>query len=387
MIKILLLTDFSSGYSRSLLKGIVKYAKECGSWSFYRMPSYFIELYGDEGVVKWAKEWGANAIIAHEIDISILNQLSIPIIVQNYKDRHELISNLTGDYFKTGVMAGEFFLHKGFKKFAYYGFNDSVWMRERGDGFISTVKRNDHQVFLYTDYQEKTKVWEFDHEVLKEWLDSLPKPIAMFACDDFHALQITEICTMYGIEIPNEISVLGVDNDELLCNISDPKLSSIELDVDNGGYLTGKLIHQFLEKKATPPIDIIIEPIRIVTRESTEKYAFSNKHIEKVMNFIENKYMEDISVDDIIRSVPFSRRVLEKLFKKETGITIYHYIQLVRIDNFSKLLITTELPLMDAAMKVGFYDYKNVSRIFIKEKKLTPFQYRKTFTNIENITQ
>jgi len=105
------------------------------------------------------------------------------------------------------------------------------------------------------------------------------------------------------------------------------------------------------------------------------------------MKYIDKNYMNDISVIDIINIVPFSRRVLEKLFKKETAITIYHYIQLVRINNFCELLISTNLPLIDAALEVGFYDYKNVSRIFIKEKKLTPYQYRKTFANIENIAQ
>ena len=123
MIKILLLTDFSSGYSRSLLENVVRYAREVGPWAFYRMPLYFRELYGDEGVVEWAKKWGADAIIAQfsDIDLSVLNQLNIPIIVQNYKERSSGISNLTGDYFGTGVIAANFFLHKGYKSFAYYG--------------------------------------------------------------------------------------------------------------------------------------------------------------------------------------------------------------------------------------------------------------------------
>jgi LacI family transcriptional regulator len=381
MIKILLLTDFSTGYSRSLLKGIVKYSREFGPWSFYRMPSYFREIYGDEGIVKWAKEWGANAIIAQfsQVDVNILNQLNIPIIIQNYKDRNDFISNLTGDYFGTGSMAAKFFLLRGYKHFAYYGFNNAVWMRERKDGFVVTIEEKGFKVFLYSDHQTQHNVWEFNHEILKNWLENLPKPIALFACDDSHALQITEICKMYGIRIPNDIAVLGVDNDDLLCNISDPNISSIELDVDNGGYLAGKLIHDFLENNATPPVNIIIKPIRIVLRQSTEKYAVSNIHIENVMKFIEQRYMDDINVDSIINIVPFSRRVLEKLFKKEIGMTIYQYILIVRIDFFSNLLVTTNIPLVDAAFQVGFFDYKNVSRIFIKEKKMTPYQYRKAY--------
>ncbi len=119
MKKILLLTDFSSGYSRSLLHGIVRYSKEYGPWVFYRMPQYYRELYGDAGVVRWAKKWKADAIIAQlgNIDLDKLNKLKIPIIIQNYRERAAKICNITGDYFKTGVMAAEFFLSRGFSNF------------------------------------------------------------------------------------------------------------------------------------------------------------------------------------------------------------------------------------------------------------------------------
>jgi len=382
MIKILLLTDFSSGYSRSLLKGIVKYAEEFGPWAFYRMPMYYRELHGDSGVVKWAKQWGADGIIAqlNDIDLEILNKVNVPIIVQNYKQRHAAVSNLTGNYFDTGVMAAEFFMQKGYKNFAYYGFNDTVWMRERGNGFESIAQANGFKVHFYQGRkQSQDGQWNFNADEVSIWLKGLPKPVGLFACDDYFALQITEVCKMYGIDVPGEISVLGVDNDTLLCNISNPKLSSIELDVQNGGYEAGKLLHQFIEKKMVAPVDIIINPTRIVLRESTEEYAASDKYIKKILKYIDEKYMECLSVEDIIRLVPFSRRVLEKKFKEEIGITIYQYIQKVRVDRFADLLISTDLPLVDAAMKAGFEDYKNVSRIFSKIKELTPFQYRKKF--------
>ncbi|KAI4358116.1 Xylose operon regulatory protein [Parabacteroides sp. ASF519] len=223
MIKILLLTDFSSGYGRSLLENVVRYAREVGPWAFYRMPLYFRELYGDEGVVEWAKKWGADAIIAQftDIDLSVLNQLNIPIIVQNYKERSPGISNLTGDYFGTGVMAANFFLHKGYKSFAYYGLMDTVWGRERGEGFKKAVTGKGYQVYDFDNRKQiQSEKWNFDVEQVSKWLLSLPKPIALFACDDHYALQITEVCKMYDINIPEDIAVLGVDNDKLLCNIS-----------------------------------------------------------------------------------------------------------------------------------------------------------------------
>lgn len=382
MIKILLLTDFSSGYGRSLLEGVVRYAREAGPWAFYRMPLYYRELHGDEGVVRWAEEWGADAIIAQltDVDLDILNRLDIPIIVQNYKERYHGLSNLTGDYYGTGVMAASFFIRKGYKAFAYYGFLDTVWMRERGEGFRDTVADHGYPVYvLDDDGQMSGGQWNFDAERVSRWLLDLPKPVALFACDDYYALQITEVCKMYNIDIPGDIAVLGVDNDNLLCNISDPSLSSIELDVENGGYEVGKLLHQFIEKKITAPVDVIIKPVRIVARGSTERFAVSDKYIGQVLDYIDENYRNPLSVDDLIRIIPYSRRVLEKKFKDETGMSVYQYIQQQRIDKFASLLIATHLPLVEAAANAGFTDYKNISRIFVKMKGMTPLQYRKRF--------
>ncbi|WP_286156052.1 AraC family transcriptional regulator, partial [Parabacteroides goldsteinii] len=375
MIKILLLTDFSSGYSRSLLENVVRYAREVGPWAFYRMPLYFRELYGDEGVVEWAKKWEADAIIAQfsDIDLSVLNQLNIPIIVQNYKERSSGISNLTGDYFGTGVIAANFFLHKGYKSFAYYGLTDTVWGRERGEGFKKIVSNKGYEVYEFNNRKRvPSEKWSFDVEQVSRWLLSLPKPIALFACDDYYALQITEVCKMYDISIPEEIAVLGVDNDKLLCNISDPQLSSIELDIENGGYEAGKLLHQFIEKKIIAPVDIIIKPVRIVPRASTERFAVSDRHIEQLLQYIDNNYQNPLSVDELTQIIPFSRRVLEKKFKRETGTSVYQYLLDLRIEKFADLLITTDLPLIEAATRSGFTDYKNISRIFTKAKEMTP---------------
>lgn len=380
MIKILLLTDFSSGYSRQLLQGVVEYSKEYGPWVFYRMPIYYRELYGDKGVVSWAKKWRADAILAQlgSIDMDVLNELDIPIVVQNYRDRHKNISNLTGDYYYTGVMAAEFFIKKGFRTFAYYGPTDTVWMRERGDGFREKIMEGRWNVYVYENpagsEQEK---WSFNAEDVSTWLLQLPKPIALFACDDYYALQITEVCKMYNIHIPNDISILGVDNDELLCSISDPNLSSIELDVVNGGYEAGRLLHSFITKKLMPPVDVIVKPIRIVERKSTKKYAVNNKYIEKLLIHIEQHYMDPMSVKDLVGSVPYSRRIVEKKFKEETGITIYQYLQRIRIDKFSEILVTSDMPLVEAASCAGFNDYNNISRVFTKERGMTPFQFRK----------
>ena len=125
---------------------------------------------------------------------------------------------------------------------------------------------------------------------------------------------------------------------------------------------------------------MIIKPVRIVSRGSTERFAVSDKYIGQVLSYIDENYCNPLSVDDLIRIIPYSRRVLEKKFKSETGMSVYQYIQQQRIEKFAALLITTDLPLTEAAAGAGFPDYKNVSRIFVKMKEMTPLQYRKRFT-------
>ena len=381
MAKILLLTDFSSGYSRNLLKGIVRYSKEVGNWSFQRMPLYYRMLYGENGVVEWAKKWQADAIIAQltDVNIELLNDLNIPIILQNYRDRNKAVSNLTGDYFNTGVMAAKFFLNRGYRNFAFYGFKGAIWSRERADGYSHEIEKQGYKLAILENDNKDREEWSYNHTVLGNWLQSLPKPVALFACDDHFALQISETCNVYNINVPDDIAILGVDNDDLLCNISDPPLSSIVLDVENGGYNAGKLLHQLITKEITEPFNIVVNPLIIERRKSTEKYAVSDKNIRTILNYIEKNYANHLSVEELVKQVPLSRRVLEKKFKEETGESLYQYIQNYRIDQFTRLLITTDYSLFEAALQSGFENYKNVSRIFRKYKSLSPAEYRKRY--------
>jgi len=385
MKKILLLIDYSSEFSRRILKGLIQYSKDHGPWIFYRLPSYYKTLYGKEGIIQWAKEWKADAIIArwdHE-GTNLLESLKIPIVLQNYKERSPYFSNLTGDYIGTGKMAANFFIKRRYTNFAFYGNKDVVWSRERAEGFRIEVEKAGGNYYYFESENLNGEQWNTGHAQLDEWLFSLPKPVGLFACDDSFALQVSEICKINNIKIPQDISLLGVDNDELLCNLSDPPISSIVLDVDKGGYEVGRLIDQMLNEKREGPSDIIIRANRFELRQSTEKYNVSNEYIAKIVHYIEDHYTEEISIDDLTQLVPLSRRNLEIKFKDEMGTSIYQFILLCRIEYFANLLLTTDLPLFDLALQSGFNDCKNISRIFKKIKGNTPIEYRNKFRNVD----
>lgn len=380
MYKILLIIDHSSEFSRKLLKGLVRYSKEHGSWIFYRLPAYYKTLYGKEGIVQWAKNWEADAIIAqwdHE-GTNLLQELEIPIILQNLKQRSSYYSNLTGDYKGTGKLAAQFFAKKRYRNFAFYGNKGVIWSLERAEGYRREIERIGGNYYYFESENLSDEQWGQSRIELEDWLISLPKPIALFACDDSFALQIAETCKLNNIKIPEDISLLGVDNDELLCNLSDPPISSIVLDVEKGGYEAGRLIHLLIEKKRTDPFNIIINPTRIELRQSTEKYNISNQYISDVVTYIENNFTDDISIESFTKIVPLSRRNLEIKFKNEMGISIYQFILNCRVEYFAMLLITTDRTLLDLALEAGFCDSKNISRVFKKFMGCSPAEYRKT---------
>jgi LacI family transcriptional regulator len=345
------------------------------------MPLYYRMMYGESGVAEFARRWKADAVIAQlrDVNIELLHSLQIPVIVQNYRERNKAVSNLTGNYCETGAMAARFFLSKGYRYFAFYGYQNAIWSRERGLGYCEEIKRNGYPCQVMENKNPDNREWVYNHESIGKWLISLPKPLALFACDDYYALQISETCNVFNIQIPDEISILGVDNDELLCNISNPPLSSIVLDVENGGYQTGKLLHKLIQKEITESFNIVIEPLYIEKRTSTEKYAVDDKYIQAILTYIDNNYMDQISVAQLVSIVPLSRRVLEKKFKQVMKTSLYQCIQDRRINQFAKILLTTNCSIHEAAFQSGFDSYKNMSRIFRKYKSISPAEYRKLY--------
>ncbi|NLO72103.1 MAG: substrate-binding domain-containing protein [Porphyromonadaceae bacterium] len=379
MIKILLLIDYSSEFSRKLLKGLVRYSQDNGPWIFYRLPFYFKMLYGKEGVIEWAKERKPDAIIAqwdHE-GSNLLAELGIPVILQNYRKRSDYFSNLTGDYIGTGRMAAQFFINKKFKNFAFYGNKGVVWSRERADGFFQEVQKVGGNYFYFESEGLNENEWSNSLVNLDEWLISLPKPVALLACDDRFALQVSEICKINDIHIPDDVSLLGVDNDELICNLSDPPISSIMLEVEKGGYEAGRLIHRQILEKKNIPFNIVINPTRIEERKSTDKYNINDVNILNIVRYIEENFDSDLSIESLTKLVPLSRRNLEVKFKKELGTSIYQFLLKYRIEYFAKLLANTDRSLFDIALECGFNDSKNISRVFKKMKGLSPAEYRK----------
>ena len=187
---------------------------------------------------------------------------------------------------------------------------------------------------------------------------------------------ILETCRILKLSVPNDIAVLGVDNDELTCNLSYPNLSSIDLNIVKAGYSCAELIDNMVRDPDFGFHDIVISPSSIINRQSTDIYSTDDPLIRTAINFIHNNLYKNINVDDVLAEVSVSRRLLEERFRKVTDTSIYHYIKKMRIEKFAELLISSDEPINYIANRLDYTDHKNISRIFKSVKGCTPEEYR-----------
>lgn len=208
MPKIVLLADFSEEYFKKILLGIAQYSKKHGPWIFCRMPYYYRDTLGLEGILEWAKNWGATGMVAqleNTDDTPLLAQAGFPIVVTDFKERFHNAPNITGSYMKTGALGAEYFMRKGFKNFAFYGYSNFVWSRERGEGFIQALRKAGFNASFFEGKAEQAQeMWYYQPSELSRWLAELPKPVAVMACDDNCGQHVTEACKLLGIKIPKK---------------------------------------------------------------------------------------------------------------------------------------------------------------------------------------
>lgn len=385
MIKVMMLIDISREPERRILRGLVQYANERGGWVFNQV-SHFLRESTDHcsEIVELAKKFEADAIYGTWPGIipEEALELGIPIILRDWKEQYPGFPSLSGKNREIGNMAAEFFLKKNYESFAYLGFKDIIWAEKRLEGYKEGVIRHGKFASLMVD------AIDTEWNTVVNWLKELPKPVALMACNDVCAHAVTEICLHSGITIPDELALLGVDNDEFLCNISHPTLSSIILNFEKLGYELGGRIEEMVESKTIKQYVIFHEPAGIMERGSTQKYIIKDAYIRKIVDRIEERHAENICIEDIIQDIPLSRRSIEMRFRAEMdGVSMLKHLTTTRIKHFSRLLVTTDLPVAEAAEKSGFSDVINVFRTFRKYTGCTPLNYRKKYMSVQDSSQ
>ena len=380
-MRLLFITDFTEQFAYRFLRGILDYSRRTEPWVVCKMPPAFKRQLGLEGVVSWAKTWKADVVIAQfdpEDDVTIFKKNGIIALAQDYVSKFSQIPNITGEYDKTGRMAAEHFLKKKFENFGFFGYNGVCWSDERYEGFRKAIEEAGYgeNLHLY-DRQNIDNMWYYDQSCLHEWLVSLPKPIAIMACDDNQGNMLIQACHVCGFKIPFDVAIIGVDNDEILCSMSEPAMSTINVDIERGGYDTAAMVDRMVNDPSYEGEDVTLQALKVVERVSSSLFASNDPSVLKALRYILANIDHRISVTDILEQVPMSRRLLEQRFKQMTGVTIYNYISVHRIERFAQLLLSSNDSVSDIAARLDEFDTKSISRRFKALKGCTPMEYRK----------
>ena len=381
-MRLLMITDFTEQFSYKLLRGIMAWSRRQEQpWVVCKMPPSYKREIGIPRVVEWAKNWRADVVVGQfdpGEDVGLFRRNGIVAVAQDYIAPFTEIPNLTGDYYLTGVMAAKRLCGHGFKNLGFFGYENVCWSDGRLKGFQDTLRKEYHidNLHIFMDRQ-LSSLWSYDTAELQRWLLALPRPIAVFACDDNQAEILLETCQAAGINVPLEVAVLGVDNDEVTCNLTFPAISSVNMDIEKAGFELAQMVTRMVKDPTYPGEDIVIRPVAVVGRGSTGIQATDDPVVASAMRFIYQNRMRKILVEDVVREVPVSRRLLEQRFKAVTGASLYTVISNLRIDYFAQQLVSTSDTVSEIAARMDEPDTKSLSRRFHALKGCTPTEYRK----------
>ena len=374
-----LLVETSNAYARGLLEGVVDYVRRHEAWSIY-LP----EQERGAAPPAWLSRWRGDGIIARiETDAiaSAVQDTKLPVVDVSAARRVPNIPWVETDDKSIAELAFTHLADRGFRRFAYCGdpnFNWSLWRAKYFQDFVSEAGYT-CDVYQASDRNDPKFSWTSERRRLMKWIARLPKPIGIMACYDIMAQQLLDVCREQGIAVPEEAAIIGVDNDRLLCNLSDPPLSSIECDSRKTGYEAASLLDRLMSGEAIGEEWIRVEPVCIVTRLSTDTLAIDDPMVAKVVRFIREQASSGINVSDLLPLVPWSRRVLESRFHKILGRTPHEEITRVRLERVKHLLRSTDLTLATIARQVGYEHEEYLSAMFKKQAGVNASDYRNSF--------
>lgn len=391
---IALVIEKSRAYGRAICEGIAAFAHQQGNWELR-----LVDEISSDNELRQLK--GVNGVIARILKprtLTALRELNVPVVDVFGAKRYPGVGLVDSDHTAVGYLAAECFLTRRFERFAFCGYPGITFSDLREKGFREGVEAKGFacqsftvplrkDVLALTDRIIRHEKIELDEhrKQLAKWLKGLPKPIGIFCCHDIRAYQLATLCKQLEIRVPQDVAILGVDDDRILCGFSSPMLSSIDPDAFEIGRQAAAMLADLMtvrQGQASPrkmtkePGLIHVQPKQLVERASTEVYPVEPSWLSDALIFIQRNYMRNISADDIFKIANLSHTIVERTFQKVLSTTVRKEIIRVRLAEAARLLQTTELSSCKIAALTGFANPQYFNRSFRATYKKTPESYR-----------
>lgn len=404
--RVVLLMASGAGYDRGLLRGIARYARNHGPWVFFLagdqpgIPMPTVENVAAKpckvataaprrhGSSLNLKGLGATGFIGRlnspKITEAVLAS-GLPAIALDLTDEQlaednplSHVSEVCPDSHKAGRLAAEHLLDRGFRHFAFCGYPNENWARRREVGFCERLQEAGFSCNSFPVSQRKTRMpWHREEPACTAWLESLPKPVGILACNDTRGRQIIEACAAGEMHVPNDVAVVGVDEDHLLSEFSNPPLSSVAFSTEQGGYQAAELLGKMMSGQAKQQRQLIqVDAMWVVARPSTDVIAVEDRDVAGAVLYIRDNARRPIGVEDVVKLAAISRRALEIRFQRSLGRSIREEIQRVRLNWVKQLLVETNMPVWKIADCTGFNGLSYLSKVFHRTVGTTLATYR-----------
>jgi LacI family transcriptional regulator len=377
--QVALLVPSATAHGRGVLHGIARYARSLGNWS---SSVHF----RNNAIPAWLGKWKGDGILARVETRQMARYLArfdMPIIdVRGHFDMG--VPVVDTDDAAVARVAVEHFRERGFRQLAFAGFVRVDFSERRLAHFQALAEAHRLPCHVYqapalargdvtVTYDQHALLFSAD---LRKWVRHLPKPVGVFACTDIYGQQVLTACQESGTAVPEEVAVLGVDDDEVFCELATPSLSSIATDLDKAGYVAAQCLDELMAGSDNVPARTLVEPTGVICRRSTDTLAVEDSDVAAALRFIRENAAKGIRVPDVVRAVVLSRRTLERRFQELLGRSPHDEIMRVRILSAQRLLRDTDLSLEAIARMTGFTYAEYLSVAFRRLTGQQPSQFR-----------
>jgi LacI family transcriptional regulator len=378
-----LLMDASAHYGRHLLRGITRYLQFHRSWSIILEQTMV-----DTAMPDWLRAWRGDGVISRWSSPRVAASLTRRgLAAVDLSDRRPPfgLSRLNSDDRAIGRLAAAHLLERGFHSFASCGFSGEVWAARRSEAFLEALGEAGHRGRVYeSPWREAGAHLRKDEQArIRRWLKSLPRPVGILAANDVRGIEVLGACQAIDLTVPEEVAVLGVDNDELLCEICTPPLSSVIPNMEQIGYEAAALLDRLMDGERMSATERFIPPLGIATRQSTDVMSVGDHEFAAAVRFIRENACHGVTVADVFDQATLSRSTLERRFRSYLGRSPQAEIRAVQLARAKQLLAETDHAIQRIAELVGFEHTEYFNVVFKRELGQTPGEYRHQVRTVE----